>query len=77
MPADFDRCVTQVSSQMMKDNPNMKPDSAKSHAFAICTAQLKKAGKSSKESVKDEKGEIVVAENVKVILNADIDMIQE
>ena len=43
MPADFDRCVNDV----------MKQGKSKSQAFAICTAQFKKAGKKYRES--DEK----------------------
>ena len=43
MPADFDRCVMDVSKQFR--DKGMMPDMAKSRAFAVCTAQFKKAGK--------------------------------
>lgn len=47
MPADFDRCVSRVSKQF-RDN-GIVPKDAESRAFAICTAQFKRAGKPFRE----------------------------
>ncbi len=75
MPKDFDSCVIQVHKQLMKDNPNMMDDKAKSKAFAVCTASFKKIGKLAREFISeskklDEEGNIIVGENVKVILDS-------
>lgn len=43
MPVDFDRCVADVTKLQMKKGKSQK-DASKS-AYAICTAQFKKAGK--------------------------------
>lgn len=47
MPVDFDRCVADVTKLQMKKGKSQK-DASKS-AYAICTAQFKKAGKRYKE----------------------------
>ena len=47
MPVDFDRCVADVTKLQMKKGKSEK-DASKS-AYAICTAQFKKAGKRYKE----------------------------
>lgn len=47
MPVDFDRCVVDVTKLQMKKGKSQK-DASKS-AYAICTAQFKKAGKRYKE----------------------------
>ena len=72
MPADFDRCVKDVSSQLLKDNPKMKGKDSESRAFAMCTAQFKKAGKKTRDNLDsdkklDEDGHIIVAENVPLV----------
>jgi len=47
MPVDFDRCVADVTKLQIKKGKSEK-DASKS-AYAICTAQFKKAGKRYKE----------------------------
>jgi len=47
MPVDFDRCVADVTKLQIKKGKSQK-DASKS-AYAICTAQFKKAGKRYKE----------------------------
>jgi hypothetical protein len=42
--AKLERCVKQVAAEQKKENPGMSEEDCKSHAFAICTAALKKKG---------------------------------
>lgn len=73
MPAKFDKLRLAIKSQLKKDNPKMKEKEAESRSFAIATAQAKKLGIPTSENFsKNENGEIVVAENVKVILDSNI-----
>jgi hypothetical protein len=78
MPKDFEDCVSKVKAQLIKDK-GMSEDEASSSAYAICTAQFKKAGKSFKESKEklDEDGHIIVDENVKLIIGAKITEVTE
>ena len=74
MPKELDRCVEQVKNQLMKKTPTLSDKDAKSRAFAICVAGFKKAGKSTEDvkkeiKIDEETGEIIVAENVKLIIN--------
>lgn len=72
MPAEFDRCVRKVSTQLRKDGADA--NAARLNAFAICTASFKKAGKPTTETIekmvvrRDEDGHIIIAENVKLII---------
>ena len=78
MPKDFEDCVSKVKAQLIKDK-GMSEDEASSSAHAICTAQFKKAGKSFKESEEklDIDGHIIVDENVKLIIGANIIKVEE
>ena len=77
MPAKFDKCVRQVMAQ----------GRSKSSSFAICTSQFKKAGLPTTEKIEDveleykekvdENGDIIVAENVKIYLDANVSVIEE
>jgi len=71
MPAKFDKLRLAIKSQLTKDNPNMKEEELESKSFAIATAQAKKLGIATSEK-NAENGEIIVAENVKVILDSNI-----
>ncbi len=51
MPADFDRCVRDVTKQQMAKGKSQTD--AQSSAFAICTTTFKKAGKKTSEDNKD------------------------
>ena len=73
MPAKFDKLRLAIKKQLKKDNPNMKEEEAEKRSFAIATAQAKKMGIPFRENFdKTENGEIIVAENVKVILDSNI-----
>lgn len=83
MPAEFEKLVKAIKAQLKKDNPNSKDEDLASKAYAIATTQWKKAGKGNpmkkeevetniKETKKDSKGRIVVAENVRVIIDGTI-----
>jgi|TARA_Y100000310_G_scaffold331969_1_gene406602 hypothetical protein len=78
MPKDFEDCVSKVKAQLIKDK-GMSEDEANSSAYAICTAQFKKAGKPFKESEEklDKDGHIIVDENVKLFIGAKITEIKE
>ena len=78
MPKDFEDCVTKVKAQLMKDKEISK-DEASSKAHAICIEQFKKAGKPFKEEVEklDEDGHIIVGENVKITIGAQITEVTE
>ncbi|MHA1690094.1 MAG: hypothetical protein ACTSU7_00520 [Candidatus Heimdallarchaeaceae archaeon] len=88
MPADFDRCVRKVKAQLMKDK-GLSSKEAESSAYAICTAAFKKAGKPTREEMKnveiteskekklDEYGNIIVAENVKLFIDSEISVVEE
>ena len=60
------RCV---SGDIMKKE---YPDQNK--RTAICISQWKKGGKNMEDVKRDEQGRIIIAENVSVILNADIEV---
>lgn len=75
MPKEFDDMVSAIKSQLKKENPNLSEDELNSRAYAIATAQWKKThdGKAPTESIKrDEDGHVIIGENVKFILEANI-----
>lgn len=76
MPIDFDKCVKDVKTQLMKDNHKMKNDEAESRAYAICTSQFKKSGKKTTSKI-DSDGHIIIAENVKVVLDGYITEVKQ
>ena len=84
MPAKFDRLVAAVKRQLRKDNPNLSEKELTSRAFAIATAQAKKAGIKFRENMEennkqkiDDDGDIVVRENVRILIGTSIDSVGE
>ena len=73
MPAELDRLQKRIWKQLKgKKNPKTGKPYSESDAFAIATDQFKKM--KNKENVKvDEDGDIIVAENVKLLITATID----
>lgn len=81
MPKKFDELQQAILKQIKKDNPNLSDEEAEQKSFAVATTQWKKShgGKGPAESLTED-GKIIVAENVKLILNSSItavDTIQE
>jgi hypothetical protein len=75
MPAEFEKMVSAIKTQFKKDNPNLSDEEITSKAYAIATANWKKThnGKGPNETTKlDSDGNIIVGENVKLILEANI-----
>ncbi len=66
MPKELDNLQRAVKQQLKKDNPEMSEEDLESKAWAIAQSQYKKQREST------DKKEIIVAENVKVILDANI-----
>jgi len=79
MPVAFDKMVDALKTQLRKQHPDWKEDKVSSSAYAIATSNWKKThgGKLPTEIIRDVDGDIVVAENVKLFLDADIGIIQE
>lgn len=70
MPKQFDKMVSAIKAQLMADDDTLTDEEATQKAFAIATSEWKKKhGGKAPESIK---GEHIVAENVKVILDANI-----
>ena len=75
MPAEFDKMVAAIKAQLSKEHPDWKEDKINSSAYTIATADWKKkhGGKGPTESYKlTEDGKIIVGENVKLIIGANI-----
>ena len=75
MPAEFDKMVDALKKQLKKQHPDWEDEKINSSAYAIATQNWKKmhGGKMPSENLKlDEKGRIIVSENMKLILNANI-----
>lgn len=79
MPKKLDDMHKAIKAQLRKEHPDWSDEECDSKAWAIANSQFKKM-KQSAEVKKTEDGKIVVAENVKLILNSTItpvDYIQE
>lgn len=80
MPKTFDDMVSAIKAQLKKENSKLSDEELQSRAHAIATKQWQKmkgenpsGSKIKKENTEvDEDGMIVVGENVKLILEANI-----
>jgi hypothetical protein len=75
MPKEFEKMVSAIKVQLKKDNPKIKDEDVTSEAYAIATKNWKKShgGKAPSESSKlDDDGNIIVGENIKLIIEANI-----
>jgi hypothetical protein len=80
MPKTFDDMVSAIKAQLKKENSKLSDEELESRAYAIATKQWQKmkgenpsGSKIKKENTEvDEDGMIVVGENVKLILEANI-----
>jgi hypothetical protein len=72
MSKEFDNLINAIKAQLKKEHPDWDDAKINSTSHAIAIAQSKKNKESFENRKYDEDGHIIVAENVQLILGANI-----